>query len=174
MSPGSIVSLHGEDDEDLELLDDESSTAGGKRRRTLKSNALRKRFPSSYRNASNKNTLFGRQVSLGKAVTLLLPTMFGIEFPTEKVQYRFRERIFRAAGYYALSDEEIEAVFAAGSVEREEFLLGLVTASAPKLRYDLGNAARAHFQEGVFCSIARDPTIQKELGFDLCQSLFDM
>ena len=166
--------MHGEDDDDLRWLDDVQSTAGGKKRRSLKANTLRQEFPSSYRNAANKNVLFGREVSLGKAVTLLLPAMFGIEYPSEKVQYRFRERLFRAAGYYSLSDDEIAMVFATGSVEREEFLLGLVTAALPKLRYDLGNAARAHFQEGVFCSIARDPTIQRELGFDLCQSMVDM
>ena len=35
----------------------------------------------------------------------------------------------------------------------------------------MGNAARAHFQETMFCLILRSKTIQKELGFDGVQSM---
>jgi hypothetical protein len=179
-SPGSIVSVNDEDDYDLVSDDDEPSPSTGgkgggrKKRRSLKTNSLRKKFPSTYRNAANVNELFGRQVSLGKAVMVLMPAMFGVNYPSEKVQHPLRERLFKAAAYYSLSDDEIAAVFAAESADREDFLLGLVTAALPKLRYDLGNIARAHFQEAVFCSIARDPIIQAELGFDPFQSMVDM
>ena len=171
LSPGSIVSV----DDDV-WMDGDSSTATGKgnKRRSLKTNNLRMAFPSSYRKPDNKNQLFGRTISLGKAFTVLLPAMFGVNVPTEKTQLALRERLFRSAAHYALSEDEVDIIFEADSKERELFLMGLVNASLAKIRYDMGEESRAHFQETVFCSIARNPIIQRELGFDAFQSLGDM
>ena len=54
--------------------------------------------------------------------------------------------------------------------------MGLVNTAMTKVRYEImmGNVARAHFHETVFCSILRSPTIQKELGFDGVQSIAQM
>ena len=50
--------------------------------------------------------------------------------------------------------------------KRESFLMGLVNVAMAKIRYEVGNAARVHFQDTVFCLILRKETFQKELGFN--------
>ena len=46
----------------------------------------------------------------------------------------------------------------------------LVNAVMRKVRHEMGNAARAHFQEMVFCSILRSETFKKARGSNGVQS----
>ena len=52
--------------------------------------------------------------------------------------------------------------------------MGLVNAAMAKAKYEMGNAARAHFQDMVFCSILRRETIQNELRINGVQSIEEM
>ena len=65
-----------------------------------------------------------------------------------------------------LFDEETDANLFSDDDEGdlEIFLMGLVNAVMAKVRYNMGNATRAHFQVVMFCSILRNETFQKELG----------
>ena len=73
---------------------------------------LRKDFPGTYRNDGNTNKLFGRLVALGRAYTILVPVMFGFNFPAEKGQYLLRERHFKSVAY-TLTEEETQMILEA-------------------------------------------------------------
>jgi len=142
-------------------------------RPSVKANEVRGKFSSSYRNSSNKNELLGRQVTLGKAVSLLAHVLYGLEYPTEKSQHDQRVRLFRSAAYYALTDEEIDEVLEADEEALRVFLMGLVTAAVAKPRYELPTAAREHFQSHIFCSVRKDSLVQEQLGLEKHASILD-
>ena len=56
-----------------------------------------------------------------------------------------------------LFDEETDANLFSDDDEGdlEIFLMGLVNAAMAKVRYEMGNAARAHCKDNVFCLILR-------------------
>ena len=142
-------------------------------RPSVKSNEVREKFASSYRNPKNKNELLGKLVSLGKAVSIIAPVLHGIDFPTEKSQHAQRLRLFKSAAYYALTDSEIDEVLDASEDSLRIFLCGLVSAAVAKVRYELPLAARQHFQAHVFCPLRKDPSMQEQLGLQLHASIFD-
>jgi hypothetical protein len=117
--------------------------------------------------------LLGRQVTLGKAVSLLAHVLYGLEYPTEKSQHDQRVRLFRSAAYYALTDEEIDEVLEADEEALRVFLMGLVTAAIAKPRYELPTAAREHFQSHIFCSVRKDSLVQQQLGLEKHASILD-
>ena len=73
--------------------------------------------------------------------------------------------VFRSGAYYTLADEETDAVLYSG-VKPSCWVSGSCECAMAKVRYEMGNAARAHFQDTVFCSKFRSETIQKEPGFN--------
>ena len=94
-----------------------------------------------------------------------------LRLPRQSEQYALRERVFKSVAYYTLSDEETDTVLYSDEDECKIFLMGLVNATMAKVKYEMGNATRAHFQDIVFCSILRSETIQNELGFNGVQSM---
>ena len=79
----------------------------------------------------------------------------------------------QSAAYYALTDEELEEILDTEDAALRLFLKGLCTAQCRLIKYVVPVAARDEFENGVFRPASKSAVIQKHLGLEMAQSIFD-
>jgi hypothetical protein len=89
--------------------------------------------------------------------------VFHLRLPTLHSVSLLRERIFRSAVWYALSDEDIEKFFARNKVHVNDYIKGIVTAGMLPCKYEAAEEAHMVFQNEVFATLVEDPILQMHL-----------
>ena len=142
-------------------------------RPSVKRNAVNGKYGTNYRNSAVTNTIMGKTVTLGKACALVAVALMGPNIPIEEAGHEERMRIFKSAAYYALADEELEEILETEEAALRLFIKGLFQAQCRLLKYVGPQAAREEFENVVFRPASKDPNIQKHLGLEMAQSIFD-
>ncbi len=66
---------------------------------------MNKQYTIQYRNSENTNRLGGKLLELGRATGIVaMAALYGFDVSLEAASTNERERIFRSAAWYALSD----------------------------------------------------------------------
>ncbi len=65
---------------------------------------MNKKYNSRYRNSENTNRLGGKLLELGRAIGIVAMALYGFDVSLEAASTNERERIFRLAACYALSE----------------------------------------------------------------------
>ncbi len=91
--------------------------------------------------------------------------LYGFDVSLEAASTNERERIFRSAAWYALSDEDVEEIFQV-SHDRghvDDYIKGIVTTGILLYKYEAAEEARKVFQNEVFAPLVVDPILQMHL-----------
>ena len=110
---------------------------------------------------------------IGKACAILGTVLFGPDIPLEEAGHDTRVRIFKSAAYYCLTEEDLEEILDISEPELRLYLKGIFSAGCRMLRYELTAAARKYFEHNVFRPAIKNAEIQKHLGLEMSQSVFD-
>ncbi len=82
--------------------------------------------------------------------------------------------IFRAAAWYALTEEELEEIMSCESEPMlKSYLNGVFRAAFRLWKYVMPVQARAVFQTEVFHPATVNPKLQSHLGMTIVQQIFD-
>ena len=118
--------------------------------------------------------LFGRHLSLGQAVGLVGVALHGLDVPVEISAHEARVSIFKAAAYYALTEDEVEEILETTAEKvLMTYLKGLTITSMRLWKYVTPEHVRSYFEEHVFNPTRGDAEIQKHLGLDMDKRIFD-
>ena len=172
------------DTSDIEVVDAEEFSAQERTDRkgraltnsgrpSIKKNAVNAKYGTNYRNASVIRPIMGKNVTLGRACALVAVALMGPNIPLEEAGHEERLRIFKSAAYYALTDEELEEILDTEDAALRLFLKGLCTAQCRLIKYVVPVAARDEFENVVFRPASKNAVIQKHLGLEMAQSIFD-
>ena len=172
------------DTSDIEVVDAEDFSAQERTDRkgraltnsgrpSIKKNAVNAKYGTNYRNASVIRPIMGKNVTLGRACALVAVALMGPNIPLEEAGHEERLRIFKSAAYYTLTDEELEEILDTEDAALRLFLKGLCTAQCRLIKYVVPVAARDEFENGVFRPASKSAVIQKHLGLEMAQSIFD-
>lgn len=142
-------------------------------RPSVKKNAVNAKYGTNYRNSTVNRPLMGKTVTLGRACALVAVVLMGPNIPLEEAGHEERLRIFKSAAYYALTDEELEDILDTEEAALRLFLKGLIQAQCRLIKYVAPQAARDEFENVVFRPASKDPVVQKHLGLEMAQSIFD-
>ena len=100
---------------------------------------------------------------------------FGLDVPVENSAHEERVSIFKAAAYYALTDDEVEEILETTAEKvLVTYLKGLTITSMRLWKYVIPEHVRSYFEEHVFNPTRGDAEIQKHLGLDMDKRIFDM
>ena len=118
--------------------------------------------------------LFGRYLSLGQAVGLVGVAVHGLDVPVEISAHEARLAIFKAAAYYALTEEEVDEILETMAEKvLISYLKGLTVTSMRLWKYVIPEHVRQYFEDNVFYPARADAEIQKHLGLDMDKRIFD-
>ena len=118
--------------------------------------------------------LFGRHLSLGQAMGLVGVVQFGLDVPVENSAHEERVSIFKAAAYYALTEDEVEEILETTAEKvLMTYLKGLTITSMCLWKYVIPEHVRSYFEEHVFNPTRGDAEIQKHLGLAMDKRIFD-
>ena len=99
---------------------------------------------------------------------------FGLDVPIENSAHDARVSIFKAAAYYALTEDEVEEIL---ETTAEKVLVthlkGLTITSIRLWKYVIPEHVRSYFEHHVFFTARADAEIQKHLGLDMDKRIFD-
>ena len=112
-------------------------------------------------------------MTLGRACALVAVALMGPNIPLEEAGHEERLRIFKSAAYYALTDEKLEEILETEDAALRLFLKGLCIAQCRLIKYVVPFAARDEFENNVFRPASKNTVIQKHLGLEMAQSIFD-
>jgi hypothetical protein len=146
-------------------------TSGG--RPSVRKNAVNAKYGTNYRNSTVQRPIMGKHVTLGKACALVGIALYGPNIPLEEAGHEDRLRIFKSAAYYALTDEELEEILDTEEAALRVFIKGVIQAQCRLIKYMGPQTARDEFENRVFHPASKDPVIQKHLGLEMAQSIFD-
>jgi hypothetical protein len=146
-------------------------TSGG--RPSVRKNAVNAKYGTNYRNSTVQRLIMGKHVTLGKACALVGIALYGPNIPLEEAGHEDRLRIFKSAAYYALTDEELEEILDTEEAALRVFIKGVIQAQCRLIKYMGPQTARDEFENRVFHPASKDPVIQKHLGLEMAQSIFD-
>ena len=142
-------------------------------RPSIKKNEVNTRYSTKYRSPSNQQKILGKSLSITKACAIIGTVMFGPEISLEDAGHDDRLRIFKAAAFYCLDDEALADILETQEAVLRHFVKGIFQAAVRVMRYELAAAARLYFEVNVFKPARRNAEIQKHLGLEMVQSVFD-
>jgi hypothetical protein len=94
---------------------------------------MNKKYNSRYRNSENTNKVGGKLLELGRATGIVAMALYGFDVSLEAASTNERERIFRSAAWYALSDEDVEEIFSHDRVHVDDYIKSIVTTGCATL-----------------------------------------
>lgn len=146
-------------------------TPGG--RPSVRKNAVNSKYGTGYRNPLNTVELMGKRLSIGRACGLLAIVHFGPNIPLEEAGHDDRLRIFKDAAYYALTDEDLEDILNTEDAALRLFIKGIFQAQCRVIKFTAPADVREEFEQCVFRPASKDPVIQRHLGLQMSESIFD-
>ncbi len=132
-------------------------------RPSFSENTVNKKYNSRYRNSENTNRLGGKLLELGKATGIVAMTLYVFDGSLEASSTNERERIFRSAACYALSDEDVEEIFSNDRVHVDDYIKGIVTTGIRLYKYEAAEEAHKVFQNDIFAPLVENPILHMHL-----------
>ena len=115
-----------------------------------------------------------RHLTLGQAMGLVGVVQFGLDVPIENSAHDARVSIFKAAAYYALTDDEVEEILETTAEKvLMSYLKGITITSMRLWKYVIPKHVRSFFEDRVFNPTRGEAEIQKHLGLDMDKRIFD-
>ena len=99
--------------------------------------------------------------------------MFGPEISFEDAGHNDSLRIFKAAAFYCLNDEDIDDILDTQEAALRLFVKGIFQAAVLAMRFELAAVARLYFEVNVFKPASKNTEIQQHLGLEMVQSVFN-
>ena len=99
---------------------------------------------------------------------------FGLDVPIENSAHDARVSIFKAAAYYALTEDEVEEILETTAEKvLMSYLKGLTITSMRLWKYVIPEHVRSFFEDRVFNPTRGEAEIQKHLGLAMDKRIFD-
>ena len=115
-----------------------------------------------------------RHLTLGQAMGLVGVVQFGLDVPIENSAHAERVSIFKAAAYYALTDDEVEEILETTAEKvLMSYLKGITITSMRLWKYVIPKHVRSFFEDRVFNPTRGEAEIQKHLGLAMDKRIFD-
>ncbi len=89
--------------------------------------------------------------------------LYGLDVSLKAASTTESERSFRLAAWYALSDEDIEEIFAHDKVLVDDYIKGIMTARMRLYKYEEAEEAHKVFQNEIFAQLVENPILQIHL-----------